>query len=228
MALTSAAQQVLAGNTVDWFALIVQLPGGLALFLYGMKLLGEHIKLAAGVQLQQLLLTLSGSKMLSFLAGLFVTALTSSLSLVSVLLVQFVASDLVTFEASLPVLFGAGVGSTFISVLQVLSVTKYGMLLISVGFFSKICMRSRPSADIKPAEAVSPATSEIDDEEHGSVNMNSPAPPSTAGTSRLHHVCTTVFALGVIFIGMETMSDSFKWARTSPTFLTHLSTQLMQ
>ena len=51
---------------------------------------------------------------------------------------KFVATDLVSFEASLPILFGAGVGSTFISVLQVLSVTKYGMLLVSVGYFWRI------------------------------------------------------------------------------------------
>ena len=83
-----AAVRINADAGVDWFALIVLLPGGLALFLYGMKMLGVHIKAAAGAKLQQLMLRLSASRVLGFFAGVVVTAMTSSLSLVSVLLVQ--------------------------------------------------------------------------------------------------------------------------------------------
>jgi phosphate:Na+ symporter len=221
-------------GSVDWFALIVQLPGGLALFLFGMKMLGVHIKLAAGAMLQDLMLKLAVNKLYAFVAGLVVTALTSSLSLVSVLLVQFVAADMVSFEASLPILFGAGVGSTFISVLQVLSVTKYGMLLISIGFFAKLCVRSSPSPKVDPTPPSTPHRLESAGAPNAGT-LSGAGGASGAGTprgglgggsataeSQREHIFKTVFALGVIFIGMETMSGSFKWARTNAYFLTML------
>ena len=218
-----------ASGGVDWFALIVQLPGGLALFLFGMKMLGVHIKLAAGTMLQELMLKLAVNKLLAFVAGLAITALTSSLSLVSVLLVQFVAADLVSFEASLPILFGAGVGSTFISVLQVLSVTKYGMLLISIGYFAKLCVRSSPPPKVEPTQPSTPQRFESAGATSGAEGAGGAGTPrgglgggNVSAESQRAHIFKTVFALGVIFIGMETMSGSFKWARSNAYFLAML------
>lgn len=119
---------------VDWQAVIGSLLGGLSLFLYSMKKLGDGIRGACGPQLKDMLRLLSDNRFMGFLTGMFVCALTNSLSLIAVLLVGFVGADLVKMENCLSILLGACVGSTFISYLVVFKVTQYGLLFIFGGY----------------------------------------------------------------------------------------------
>ena len=73
--------------------------------------------------MQTILHSLSFNKAVGFVSGLIVCAITNSLSLVAVLLVNFVSGELLQMESCIPILLGAAVGSTFISYLVVFQVT---------------------------------------------------------------------------------------------------------
>jgi len=121
--------------TIDWTAVMSSLLGGLSLFLYSIKKLGDGIRGAFGGELKTVLHNLSYNKTVSFLSGLVVCAVTQSLSLVAVLLVNFVSGELLQMESCIPILLGACVGSTFISYLVVFNITKYGLLFVFSGYF---------------------------------------------------------------------------------------------
>lgn len=106
--------------------------GGLSFFLIGLKQVGSSLRGMAGKQLRETLAVLSATPVLGFLSGLVVTTVSNSLTLVSVLLVQFVSMGAMPFERCIPVMMGAGVGSTFIGLLVVLNVTRHGLLAFSV------------------------------------------------------------------------------------------------
>merc|ERR1719414_2123219 len=90
-----------------------------------------------GKRLRHGLSYLASSPTLGFLSGLAVTGLSNSLTLVSVLLVQFVSAGLMPFERCVPVLMGAGVGSTLIGLLVVLNVTKLGLPIFAMAFLAE-------------------------------------------------------------------------------------------
>ena len=70
--------------------------GGLGLFLYGMKLLGDGLELAAGAKLRVILEKLTSNKFLGALVGIVVTAIIQSSTAVSVMVVGFVNAGLMT------------------------------------------------------------------------------------------------------------------------------------
>ena len=78
---------------MDFFA-VLTLIGGLAMFLYGMDVMGDHLKKLAGGKLEMFLAKLTSNRFKGFLLGLFVTAIIQSSSATTVMLVGFVNSGL--------------------------------------------------------------------------------------------------------------------------------------
>ena len=101
------------------------------------QMLSEALKAVAGKGMKDTLARLSRSPVMGVMSGVVVTGISNSLTLVSVLLVGFVASDLMPFERCIPVLMGAGIGSTFIGLLVVFKITKYGLGLVALGSFNE-------------------------------------------------------------------------------------------
>jgi phosphate:Na+ symporter len=91
---------------------ISNLLGGLGLFLLGMGLMTETLRVLAGNRLRAALLRFTGSPGQGVLVGAISTALLQSSSATTVATVGFVSSGLLGFEASLGIIFGANVGST--------------------------------------------------------------------------------------------------------------------
>ena len=91
---------------------ISNLLGGLGLFLLGMGLMTETLRVLAGNRLRAALLRFTGSPGHRVLVGAISTALLQSSSATTVATVGFVSSGLLGFEASLGIIFGANVGST--------------------------------------------------------------------------------------------------------------------
>ena len=79
-------------------------------------------------------LCLPGHRFVGFMTGLVACGITNSLSLISVLLVEFVSSDLIPFNNCMGILLGACVGSTLICFLVVLKVTKWGLAMVALGY----------------------------------------------------------------------------------------------
>lgn len=122
-------------------ALITQLGGGLALFLYGMRRMTEALKTVAGEGMKDLLARLTRNRFTAALAGIVVTAVIQSSSVTTVLVVGFISAGLLNLGQSIGVILGANVGTTITAQIVAFSIYKYGLLLIAVGFFSEVLAR---------------------------------------------------------------------------------------
>ena len=91
---------------------VLNLIGGLSLFLFGMTLMGNALEKRAGSGLKALLSRLTTGKLAGFLTGLGVTAVVQSSSATTVMVVGFVNSGLMTLRQAINVIMGANVGTT--------------------------------------------------------------------------------------------------------------------
>ena len=91
------------------------LMGGLALFLYGMNLMGESLEQQAGGKLQVILSKLSDNPLKGFLLGLGVTAVIQSSSATTVMVVGFVNSGIMQLHRAVGIIMGSNVGTTVTS-----------------------------------------------------------------------------------------------------------------
>ncbi|MGN0578400.1 MAG: Na/Pi cotransporter family protein [Ruminiclostridium sp.] len=90
---------------------LLSLLGGLALFLYGMDLMGKALEKKAGGKLKNILATFTSNKFKGFLLGLAVTAVIQSSSATTVMVVGFVNSGLMTLGQAVGVIMGANLGT---------------------------------------------------------------------------------------------------------------------
>ncbi len=90
----------------------LKLMGGLALFLYGMNVMGDGLTRASGSKLQQLLEKLTSSKTKGVLLGFVVTAIIQSSSATTVMVVGFVNSGIMKLQQAIGVIMGANIGTT--------------------------------------------------------------------------------------------------------------------
>ena len=100
---------------------ILSLICGLALFLYGMEVMGDALKKSAGNNLKSILGKMTTNPVKGFLLGLVVTAIIQSSSATTVMVVGFVNSGTMTLLQSVGVIIGANVGTAVTSWLTALS-----------------------------------------------------------------------------------------------------------
>ena len=122
------------GQQIQWFFLVIELLGGLSLFLFGMEQMGEALKEVAGEKMKDILGKLTTNPVMGLLTGLFVTAIIQSSSVTTVMLVGFVQADLMTLSQAIGVILGADVGTTVTAQIVAFKVTKFALLLVTVGF----------------------------------------------------------------------------------------------
>ncbi len=91
---------------------ILEMIGGVCLFLFGMNLMGQYLEAAAGNKLRDLLGKLTTNKVAGFLTGLGVTAIIQSSGATTVMVVGFVNSGLMTLKQAINVIIGANIGTT--------------------------------------------------------------------------------------------------------------------
>ena len=91
---------------------ILNLIGGLSLFLFGMSLMGQALERRAGNRLKVLLGKLTTNRITGLTTGLCVTAVIQSSSATTVMVVGFVNSGLMTLRQAINVIMGANVGTT--------------------------------------------------------------------------------------------------------------------
>ena len=99
---------------MDFFD-VLSMIGGLALFLYGMNLLGEGLAKASGGRMESVLEKLTGNPVMAVLLGAGVTAVIQSSSATTVMVVGFVNSGIMKLEQAVGVIMGANVGTTVTS-----------------------------------------------------------------------------------------------------------------
>ena len=120
-------------NSISFFLLATGLLGGMGMFLYGMEMMSDGMKVTAGNSMRTILEKLTSNKYLALVVGAFVTMVIQSSSATTVMLVSFVNSGLLAFSQALGVILGSNIGSTVTAQIVAFKVTDYALLLIAVG-----------------------------------------------------------------------------------------------
>ena len=94
---------------------VLSLIGGLALFLFGMNIMGDALEKRAGNQLKNILEKLTSNRFKGFLLGAGVTAIIQSSSATTVMVVGFVNSGIMSLKQAIGIIMGANVGTTITS-----------------------------------------------------------------------------------------------------------------
>ncbi|MDH3889296.1 MAG: Na/Pi cotransporter family protein [Gammaproteobacteria bacterium] len=127
---------------VDWLQLGMGLFGGLALFLGGLDVLSEGLKMAAGNTLRTVLKKLTVNRFMGATTGAFVTAVLNSSSVTTVLVVGFVTAGVMTLAQSVGVIMGANIGSTMTAQLLAFNLSAYSLIPVAIGFFMTFASKS--------------------------------------------------------------------------------------
>jgi phosphate:Na+ symporter len=122
-----------SGKEISWFLMVTGLFGGMGMFLYGMEMMSDGMKIAAGNKMRTVLEKLTSNRFLAVGVGAFVTMVIQSSSATTVMLVSFVNSGLLSFVQGLGVILGSNIGSTVTAQIVAFKVTDYALALIAVG-----------------------------------------------------------------------------------------------
>lgn len=137
-----SAQAASTNSEIDWFILLMELMGGLALFLAGLEQLSDGLKKAAGDALKVMLARLTTNRITGAITGAVVTGILNSSSITTVLVVGFVTAGVMTLSQSVGVIMGANIGSTVTAQILAFNISTYALLPVAVGFFLIFTNRS--------------------------------------------------------------------------------------
>ena len=180
------------------FTDVIKLLGGVAMFLYGMSLMGDSLKRVAGNKLELILYRLSGTPLRGILLGAGVTAVIQSSSATSVMAVGFVNSMMMKLRQALSVIMGAVIGT---------SITGWLIALGGMGSSG-----SSPVFQLLSTEGIS-AMAAI-----AGILMRMICKKKT-----LIHVGDILMGFAVLMFGMKTMSSAVSGLHDDPGFISFLT-----
>lgn len=175
---------------MDFFS-ILTLTGGLALFLYGMNVMGDGLKQLSGGKLESVLGRLTSTRLKGFFLGFAVTAIIQSSSATTVMLVGFVNSGIMKLGQTISIIMGANVGTT---------VTAWLLSTTGINGDSFFIRLLKPSSFTPVLAAVG-------------VVMT-----MAAASDKKKNIGTIMLGFAVLMFGMETMSGSMDGLKDSPSF----------
>lgn len=100
---------------------IIKLLGGVALLIYGMKILSTNLKQISGGKLERILISVTGNKLKGLITGILITVATQSSSATTVIVVGLVNAEILNLKNAIPIIMGANIGTTITS--QILRIT---------------------------------------------------------------------------------------------------------
>ena len=128
----------------NWLGII----GGIAIFLFGIKIMGNGIERLAGAKLKSILEKLTKNRFLGLLVGTLITGIIQSSNAVSVMTVGFVNAGLMPLENAVGVIMGANIGTTITGQLIAFNIDKYAPIIAFVGIMAMTFLKKRPWNDI--------------------------------------------------------------------------------
>ena len=176
----------------------VMLLGGVAMFLYGMSLMGDGLKKVAGNKLELILYRLSGTPLKGILLGTGVTAVIQSSSATSVMVVGFVNSAMMKLRQAMAIIMGAVIGT---------SITGWIICLSSVSGSS-----GSSALQLLSTEALAAMTA-----------VAAIIVKTVTKKRSLHHIADILMGFAVLMFGMKTMSSSVSVLREDPGFISFLT-----
>ena len=149
---------------------VINLAGGLAMFIFGMNLMSDGLKLVAGSYLKKILEKLTQNRIIAMVVGAGLTALIQSSNAMCVMVVGFVNAGMMQLERSVGILMGAKIGTTITGQLIAFNISEIAPVIAFVGV---------------------------------AITMFSKKP-------KVKNVGQIIASLGVLFIGLGTMSAAMK------------------
>lgn len=170
---------------------IFTLLGGLAMFLYGMNVMGDSLKRLGGGKLESILEKLTSNRIMGVLLGAVVTAVIQSSSATTVMVVGFVNSGIMKLTQSISVMMGANIGTT---------VTAWILSLSGVQGDSFVANLIKPE-NFTPVLALA-----------GIVLLMG------SKSDKKNNIGHILIGFAVLMFGMDTMSDAVSGLKDSPAF----------
>ncbi len=126
---------------IDFQQMAFMFLGGLGLFLFCIKYMGDGLQIAAGDRLKHILDKYTTSPFLGVLVGIFVTALIQSSSGTSVITIGLVGAGLLTLRQAIGIIMGANIGTTITTFIIGFDISEYALPILFIGvvclFFTK-------------------------------------------------------------------------------------------
>ena len=123
---------------------ILALAGGIALFLFGMNMMGEGLEQSAGNKLRKILEALTRNRILAVLVGMGVTAVIQSSGATTVMTVGFVNAGLMDLNQAVGVIMGANVGTTVTGqMIAVLDMGNIAPVILTIGVIVMLAVKKR-------------------------------------------------------------------------------------
>ena len=176
---------------------IVTLLGGVALFLYGMSLMGDGLKKVAGNKLELFLYRLSNTPLKGILLGTGVTAVIQSSSATSVMVVGFVNSAMMKLRQALSIIMGAVIGT---------SITGWIICLSNVSGGTSSALKLLSTESLAAMTAVASIVLKHAVKKRG-----------------MRHIADILMGFAVLMFGMKTMSGAVSQLRDDPGFISFLT-----
>ena len=127
--------------SINWQEIVFNFLGGLGLFLYSIKTMGEGLQQAAGDRLRYYIDKYTSNPFLGVLVGIGMTALIQSSSGVTVITVGLVSAGLLTLRQAIGIVMGANIGTTITSFIIGFKLGDYALPMLFIGavclFFTK-------------------------------------------------------------------------------------------
>ncbi len=109
-------------NWLDILYAFLSLLGGIGVFLYGMKLMGDSLEMVAGNEIKRMFAKISDNKIIGVGIGAVTTAVVQSSAAVTVMAIGFVNSGLMSLIQAAAIVFGANIGTTSTALIVALGV----------------------------------------------------------------------------------------------------------
>ena len=121
----------------------INLAGGLAMFLYGMKMMGDGLEAVAGNRMKRILERLTSNRFLGVIVGALITAVIQSSSATTAMLVGFVNSGLMSLNQAVWVIMGSNIGTTVTGQLIALDISRIAPLIAFIGVVMVVFLKKR-------------------------------------------------------------------------------------
>ncbi|MCQ2509302.1 MAG: Na/Pi cotransporter family protein [Lachnospiraceae bacterium] len=181
---------------ISTITLILKLLCGVALFLYGMTVMGDGLKAAAGNKLEALLYKLTNTPLKGILLGMVVTAIIQSSSATTVMVVGFVNSGMMKVAQAIGIVMGSNIGT---------SITGW---ILSLSYIEG----SAGIASLLSTSTISAIVAIV-----GIIFLKFVKKPG------LKHLGAIMLGFAVLMTGMQTMSGAMSPLKESPTFISLLT-----
>ncbi|GAB6150410.1 Na/Pi cotransporter family protein [Clostridium novyi] len=130
------------------YKMIFGLLGGLGLFVYGMKLMGDGLQKAAGDKLKRILEALTSKTIFAILVGAVVAGIIQSSSATTVMTIGFVNAGLMNLFQATGVIMGANIGTTITAQLIAFKLTDVAPLVLAIGAAIVLFSKKKKTKDI--------------------------------------------------------------------------------